>query len=221
MPIPVNAPAIETHTIQAAVPTPPVAKPLPAQPLRQAQGVATTGDLLIDIAAAKFAGRQRGREFTNGWQAELNQEVPATERVPIAQKLAEIWGMAASIDAGNDGANRTCHEVAVRLCKANLVKAPSDLDVHYQAYLADDWRRQHAPQPKPESFEKFISQSVAAMAAGLNQSLKGQTPHATTNHRNPISGGRAEQPAHPAGPTASDFSRYNRNKANRQPATGA
>lgn len=219
-PMPASAPTIETHAVQAAVSTPPVARPLPAH-LRQAQVPATTGDPLIDIAAAKFAGRQRGREFANAWQAELNQEVPATERVPIAQKLAEIWGMAASIDAGNDGANRTCHEVAVRLCKANLVKAPSDLDVHYQAYLADDWRRQHAPQPKPEKFEAFISQSVAAMSAGLNQ-LKGQASHAnTTNHRNSVGGGRTEQPHYPAGSTAPDFSRYNRNKANRQPSTGA
>lgn len=219
MPEPESAPAIETHTVQAAVPTPPVAAPLPAQPPVTTQRP-TTGDPLMDIAAAKFAGRQRGREFANAWQAEMNLEVSAAERTPIAQKLAEIWGMTASIDAGNDSANRTCHEVAARLYKAKLVKGPGDLDVHYKAYLADDWRRQNAPQPKPESFEKFISQSVAAIAGGLNQ-LKGQANANTTNHRNPDGWGRVQQPGGPAGGATPDFSRYNRNKANRQPATGA
>jgi hypothetical protein len=129
---------------------PPSLPPTPTKP------EASTGDLLMDAAKARFTNRTNGK--IGSWQAELNLDLAANRRVPLANRLAEIWKMKSAIDAGNDRANRTCHEVAVRLFKLG-VKDAEALNVHYNAYLADDWRKKNNPNPKPEKLEEFISQS--------------------------------------------------------------
>lgn len=117
----------------------------------------STGDPLMDVAARKWQFGQKGVR-SSGWQAEMNLELDPAERVPLANRLAEIWKMTDSIDAGNDNANRKCHEVAVRLHRQG-VRDVATLNIHYQAYLADDWRKRNYPNPKPEKLEEFINKS--------------------------------------------------------------
>lgn len=116
-----------------------------------------TGDPLVDMAVRKF--ERRGKALLNSWQAELNVELDAKKRTPLASRLAEIWKMTRSIEAGNDRDLRKCHEVAVRLYSMG-VSSPEVLDVHYNAYVADEWRRKNNPNPSPEALERFISQSM-------------------------------------------------------------
>lgn len=115
------------------------------------------GDPLIDAANRKWQMRQKGFQSV-GWQAELNLELEPALRVPLANRLAEIWKMVDSINSGNDKANHECHRVAARLYKQG-VRGVDALNVHYRAYLADDWRKKNHPNPRPEKMEEFINKS--------------------------------------------------------------
>jgi phage replication O-like protein O len=115
------------------------------------------GDPLVDAANRKWQMGQKGVRSA-GWQAELNLELEPALRVPLANRLAEIWKMVDSINSGNDKANHECHRVASRLYKQG-VKSVDALNVHYRAYLADDWRKKNHPNPRPEKMEEFINKS--------------------------------------------------------------
>lgn len=115
------------------------------------------GDPLVDAANRKWQMGQKGVRSA-GWQAELNLELEPALRVPLANRLAEIWKMVDSINSGNDKANHECHRVASRLYKQG-VKSVDALNVHYRAYLVDEWRKKNHPNPRPEKMEEFINKS--------------------------------------------------------------
>lgn len=221
-----TAPTAATAPIPVASPTPPVAPPLPAPaPARQAPGVlaATTSDPLINQAIARFNGQWGNREQHH--LDELQKQVQSLGLTPAAfRQLVDAclgkYGMTAVAALNTDEGVRAltrAQTTMLAICAIDeRFRSTEGLESIFSSWRENDYRGASLPNSTQ------LIEHAGKMKAGAvsPEPKKGQTPHANQNAQHRNSSGRPEQPARPAGPTP-DFSRYNRNKANRQPTAGA
>jgi hypothetical protein len=99
----------------------------------------------------------------SAWQAELNLELEAKQRVPLAQKLAQVCGLEAVIDAGDDVKNEQCHRAAITLYRMGIA-TPADLSDWYADYLRDEWTRSNHPHPSPHKVTELVSKKAQVKA---------------------------------------------------------
>lgn len=85
-----------------------------------------------------------------------NNAADVKARLPLVEKLIDIWAVRGLTDDPNyDGAELgECHKVAEKLLRDGETAA--SLDVHYKAYLADEWRNTPV---SPSAFARFIAQA--------------------------------------------------------------
>lgn len=222
-------PAIELIPIQVSSPTPPVAAPLPT-PLRQAQGpaptigVVTTGDPLVDQAVARGKGewnRRDKRHLDDLVKQVTGLGMTMTDFRAMVDAFLDKYGRREMAAMDTDLASKTlakAQDAVLSLCGIDArFRSVAGLEAVFVSWRENDYRGATLPDGG-----QLVEHAGKMKAGAIQSNLKGQTPHASqAQHRNPISGGRPEQPAYSAGPAATDFSRYNRNRANRQPTTGA
>jgi hypothetical protein len=142
------------------------------QPVDPPPPVVTTADPWMDAAKRKW---QTGKSApTQSWQAELNLELEAKRRVPLAAELARVSGWEALIDAGDDKKNEECHRAAIFLYKMG-VATPGDLKNWYADYLSDTWARDKNPNPRPEKVKELVSKKAAAKTMPVVRATNGNT----------------------------------------------
>lgn len=221
----ITAPTIASTPIQVSAPTPPVAAPLPA-PIRPALGVlgAGTGDPLMDQATARFKGQWGGNREQHHLD-ELQRQVAAIGLTAeafrqLVDACLEKYGMAAVAALSTDDGVRAltrAQTTMLAICAIDeRFRSVAGLESIFVSWRENDYRGESLPN-STQLIEHAGKMKAGAVAS---EAKKGQVSHGSTNavHRN--GGGRLEQPAYSAGSAAPDFSRYNRNKASRQPSAG-
>lgn len=212
----------DTDPIPVNLPTPPVAAPLPAQPTI---GVITTGDPLMDQAVARSKGewnRRDKRHLDDLVKQVTGLGMTMTDFRAMVDAFLEKYGRREMAALDTDLAARAlskAQDVVLSLCGIDArFRSVAGMESVFASWRENDYRG--ATLPDGSQIVEHAGKMKAGAVVNENCNQKGQTPHASnTHHRN--SSGRPEQPAHSAGSAAPDFSRYNRNRANRQPTTGA
>lgn len=102
---------------------------------------------------------EQGKARLSAWQAELNLELEPKQRVPLASRLAQVCGLEAVIDAGDDVKNEQCHRAAITLYRMGIA-TPADLNDWYADYLHDEWTRKNNPHPAPSKVTELVSKKA-------------------------------------------------------------
>lgn len=95
-------------------------------------------------------------------QRSAKPDATAKARLPLVEKLIDIWAVRSLTDDPDyDGTELgECHKIAEKLLRDG--ETAQSLDVHYKAYLADDWRN---PVVSPAAFARYISQVKATIGS--------------------------------------------------------
>lgn len=206
---------IESLPIQANNPTPPPS-PLPAQSAGPI-GVVGAGDPLINQAVARFNGEWQRRE-KHAIDGLTGQVAALDVTMPVFREMVDTFldkhGLKEVAGLDTDLATRTltrAQQIILSICAISpRFRSVADLESIFTSWRENDYRGDTLPNGDQ------LIEHAGKMKAGavVCERKKGQTPHVAANttatHRN--SSGRAEQPANTAGRTATDFSRYNRNR---------
>ena len=124
------------------------------------------------LSPAASLGEQ-GKSRLSAWMAELNLELEPRQRVPLANRLAQVCGLEAVIDAGDDVKNEQCHRAAITLYRMGIA-TPADLDDWYADYLADEWTRKNNPHPAPFKVTELVSKKAQGAKQAVPVAKKAQ-----------------------------------------------
>lgn len=105
-----------------------------------------------------FESASAGRALA-GKLTTLNGQVPAISRVPLVEKLLDIYGLRALVDAGDDAALYALHEQAVKLYRMGY-HSPESIDALAGLWKEKDWRGQKGDRPRNGQFIEFASQNA-------------------------------------------------------------
>lgn len=112
---------------------------------------------LMDAAQNKWDKRKaNGGTYFNDWQLDLNKKVEAKTRTPLAEHLAELFGLSAKMET-DDKTLRTMHEQTVTLYQMGYTTA-EQVDALFNLWMSDDWRKKNLDKLTIFKFTDFASQ---------------------------------------------------------------